>query len=116
MLMTYEEIATMIGKIADSIGCDYHYYDESEKDVVKTPYLLFDYPDRGDFKADDLNYAKIQRLNIEYDSAQKDFKAEGIIEDILDEFELAYTKEDTRYEGHDAYGVMYTTEVVINGN
>lgn len=113
--MSYEDIAALIASIAEALGCDYHYYDEGEKDVIKTPYLLFDYPDRDDFKADDHNYAKVQRLNIEYDSKRKDIDAELKIENLLDAADLPYTKEDTRYEGHDAYGVMYSMEVIING-
>lgn len=112
--MSYKEIAALIASIAEALGCEYHYYDEGEKDVIKTPYLLFDYPDRDDMRADDRNYAKIQRLNIEYDSKTKDIEAEQKIEDLLDAADLSYTKEDTRYEGHDAYGVMYSMEVIIN--
>lgn len=106
----------MISQMAEQIGCDYHYYDDGERDVIKTPYLLFDYPNRDDVHADDKNYAKIQTLSIEYDSTGKDFVAESIIEDILDEHDLTYTKEDTRAENQNVYEVMYTTEVVINGN
>lgn len=113
--MTYKELNDFIALIASAVGCDYHYYDDGEKDVIKTPYLLFDYPDRDDFKADDRNYAKIQRVNIEYDSKTKDIEAEIKIEDMLDDADMSYSKEDTRYEGHDAYGVMYSMEVLING-
>lgn len=113
--MSYKEIAALIASIAEALGCPYHYYDEGEKEVIKTPYLLFDYPDRNDVKADDRNYAKVQRVNIEYDSRTKDIDAESKIEDLLDAADLSYTKEDTRYEGHDAYGVMYSMEVIING-
>lgn len=38
--MTYKEIAAFVASIAEALGCGYHYYDEGEKDVIKTPYLL----------------------------------------------------------------------------
>lgn len=112
--MTYKDLAALVASIAKALGCDYHYYDDGERDVIKTPYLLFDYPDRDDLKADNRNYVKIQRFNLEYDSRRKDIEAEQKIEDLLDAADLSYSKEDTRYEGHDAYGVMYSMEVAIN--
>lgn len=112
--MTYVDIKDLIASIADAVGCGYHYYDEGERDIIKTPYLLFDYPDRNDMKADDRNFMKVQKLNIEYDSKGKDIDAESKIEEILEEADLTYTKEDTHYERQDAYGVMYSMEVVIN--
>ena len=112
--MTYKDIAELIKKIADTIGCDYHYYTEEEAGVVKTPYLLFDYPQSNDMYADDANFQRIQTVRIEYDSKQKAFRAEKDIEALLKDAELSYTKESTMYEGQSAYGVMYEMEVVIN--
>ena len=113
--MTYKEIAAFVASIAEALGCGYHYYDEGEKDVSQTHYLLFVYPDRDDTRADDRNYVRVQRLNLEYDSKMKDIDAEAVIEKMLDDADLAYTKEDTRYDGADAYGAMYSTEVIVNG-
>lgn len=112
--MTYEDINNLVARIAESLGCEYHYYTEEERGVVKTPYLLFDLPNRDDFKADNINYVLIQRVNIEYDSKDKDIDAEKKIEDILKSEELAYSKDDTRNEDQNAYEVMYSMEVIIN--
>lgn len=113
--MTYKEIDNFIGRIAEALGCRYDYYTGESEDVIKTPYLLWDMPDRDDFQADDHNYAKAQRLSIEYDSRKRDLKAETVIEDMLDDANISYSKEEAYIEGQRVYEVMYTMEVPLNG-
>lgn len=113
--MTYKELNTFVASIAHAIGCPYSYYQGESGSVIKTPYLLFDYPDRDDVKADDKNYAKIQNVSIEYDSKKRDVEIETKIESILEESDIVYQKEETYISAQKVYEVMYTWEVPING-
>lgn len=113
--MTYKEVDNLISELAAALKCEYSYYTGESEDVIKTPYLLWDMPGRDDLKADDRNYQKVERLNIEYDSRKRDIKAETVIENMLDENDLSYSKEEDFIEGHRVYEVMYSMEVTING-
>lgn len=110
--MSYEEIKEML----ESFGLPYNYYqweEEGDNEPPELPYILFYYPERNDFNADDRNYVKIARLNIELYSEEKDFEHESMIEDILEERELVYTKEEQYIADERMYETLYTMEVNI---
>lgn len=111
--MTYVEIDEMMQDIAQTVGCPYSYYTNDEAQVVKAPFLLFDYPDRDDLAADDTNYVHMQNLNIEYDSHFRDLDKETLIESKLTEYGLFYTKNSGYINGENAYETMYSMQVVI---
>lgn len=107
--MTYSEINTMI----NSMGFDYNYYQYPENTAPDPPYILFYYPGRNDFQADGINYAKVTRLNIEFYSPEKNFEGEAAIEAVLDEYGLAYTKEEQYIDQEKMYETLYTMEVSL---
>ncbi len=111
--MTYDQIDEMMQDIAQTIGCGYSYYTNDEATVVKAPFLLFDYPDRDDMAADNLNYVKKQNLNIEYDSSFRDLDTETTIESKLTEYGFFYSKNDAYIDGENVYETMYSMQVVI---
>lgn len=108
--MTYKEIEQMI----NSIGLDFTYYQWDVGNAPALPYILFYYPERDDFHADDKNYLKITRLNIELYSDNKDFEHEAMIEAVLEENELVYEKEEQYIGEERMYETLYTMEVNIN--
>ena len=108
--MTYDEIASMI----DSTELNNAYYQYPEGEAPELPYILFYYPNRDDFQADDKNYAKIPQLNIELYTKEKDFEKEKLIEDLLDANDITYDKEEQYIEAEEMYEVLYTMEVIIN--
>ena len=108
--MTYDEIASMI----ESTGLNNAYYQYPEGEAPDLPYILFYYPERDDFQADNKNYAKIPQLNIELYTKEKDFEKEDLIEALLDANDLAYDKEEQYIESEKMYEVLYTMEVIIN--
>ena len=111
--MTYVEIDEMMQDIAQTIGCGYSYYTHDEAQVVKAPFLLFDYPDRDDMSADNSNYVKKQNLNIEYDSQIRDLDKETLIESKLTEYGFFYAKESAFVDDQNVYETMYSMQVVI---
>ena len=67
--MTFKEISTMI----KNIGLPFAYYQFPEGTAEAPPFICFYYSNDDDFKADDSNYQKIEHLNIELYSDEKDF-------------------------------------------
>lgn len=108
--MTYDDIASMI----NSTKIDNAYYQYPEGEAPELPYILFYYPQRDDFQADNKNYAKVPQLNIELYTKEKDFVTEKVIEDLLEANDLTYDKEEQYIESEKMYEVLYTMEVIIN--
>lgn len=108
--MTFKDINTMI----QSIGLPSNYYQWPVKKAPALPYILFYYPSREDFKADNTNYAKFTQLNIEFYSENKDFEMEAKIEEILEENDLYYDKEEQYIDTDEMYEVLYVINVLIN--
>lgn len=108
--MTYSDIANII----NGIGFPCAYYQFPDGTETAPPFICFFYPERNDFFADDSNYSKIQRVNIELYTDDKDFTAEAAIEAALEAAGLTYAKEETTIESERLYEVIYTCEVIIN--
>jgi len=115
--MTYQEVHNNIIKpAAEAIGCRYVYnaFKVGSAPDPRDKYIIFRYPNRNDFVADDKNYAKITALDIELYSDEKAFEAEAVIEDILDDLEIVYVKTDSFIEDEQMYMCLYEMEVNIN--
>lgn len=112
--MTRVEIASMIEEMATALGCDYDYYHYQSNEVVKAPYLLFDYPNRDDVTADNANYARKETLNIEYDSKFRNFAAERKIEEILTQHGFTYSVDEQQLDDQGVYEIIYSMQVFIS--
>ena len=113
--MTYIEIAEMIQEAAQAIGCEHTYREWPTGAAPKPPYILFYYPERDDFFADNRNYQKITALNVELYTDNKDFAAEAALEAVLERHGLAYDNDEAYIESEKMYEVLYEMEVTING-
>lgn len=109
--MTYKEIASMI----ESIGLPYAYYQFSEDTAEAPPFVVFFYSQTADQYADDLNYQRIEQLNIELYTSEKDFELEARIEKLLSDHGLTYYREENYLDSEKMYQIAYETEVIING-
>ena len=112
MSYTYEGINSLLG----SIGYPYNYDFFPENKVPAPPYMVFYYPNRDDFYADDSNYSHIEQLNIELYTDEKDFDAEAAVESKLRLNDITFQKQEAYIESENLYQVLYIMEVVINGN
>ena len=112
MSYTFEEI----NNILDSIGYPYNYDFFPENKVPAPPYMVFYYPNRDDFYADDSNFTQIEQLNIELYTDEKDFDAEEAVESKLRLYGITFQKQEAYIESENLYQVLYIMEVVINGN
>lgn len=119
--MTYEDVAAMISRMAEEVGggCRYTYYQwppEPPEQVPSPPYILFWYPERDDFLADDCGYVVIEALRIELYTRRKDFTAEAAVERTLRDFELNFTKSETYIDAERMFMTLYELEVCIHGD
>ena len=112
--MNTETIATMIGDMAEAISGQCNYYIWPENSAPNPPYILFYYPNRDDFLADDISYVVVTRLNIELYTAEKDFESESKIESILTDSGFVFTKDESYINDEKLYEVLYTMEVTLN--
>ena len=106
--MTFKEVKTMV----ESIGYPATYY-EFQNAPPKKPFVVWYFPRSADFYADGLNYQKIEQLNIELYTREKDFMIEYSVDEILRSYELIYTKVETYLNDEHMYQVLYQTEVTI---
>ena len=107
--MTYKEIATMV----ESTGLPYAYYQFPNGTDQACPFICFFLDSSNDFAADNINYQKIRRLNIELYTDNKDFTLEQTVETVLNSNGLVYYREETYLDSERMYMVSYETEIVI---
>lgn len=107
--MTYTEIASMI----ESIGLPFTYDSFPDNIAPSLPYIVFSYPNRDDFGADNINYTKICSLNVELYTAAKDFDLENEVESVLSQNGLFYDKNEAYIRSENVYQVSYSMEFVV---
>ena len=106
--MTYQDISDIIA----SIGLQYAYYQFPEGTETEPPFICFYYSQRDDFHGDDSNYAKIETLNIELYTDNKDFDMEAKVEAALP---WSFSKTEAYIDSERLFETLYTMEVLING-
>lgn len=109
--MTYKEISQMIA----GAGLPYAYYQFPEDTPQAPPFICFFFSQTDDVFADDTNYQRIVQLNIELYTNVKDFDLEASLEDILQNNNLTYYKEENYIDSEKLYQIAYEMEVMING-
>lgn len=107
--MTYEDIKDMI----EDTTLPFTYDSFPNNIAPQPPYIVFNFPYRNDFGADNINYAKIDTINIELYTSSKDFELESQIEDHLTSYGLYYTKSETYIRSENLYQITYVAQEVI---
>lgn len=111
--MTREEIASMIAGIGLPNACD-HFRDKKGQHPQGPPFICFLYPNDDDFKADNVNYARVTALVIELYTDNVDFGLEDAVAAALIAHELPFTKDQTYIDSERMYQTTYETEVILN--
>lgn len=107
--MTYKEIATLVG----SIDLPYAYYQFTQDTAVPPPFVCFYCTQSDDEYADNANYQRIETLNIELYSDDKDYENEAVVEAALTNAGLTWSRNEAYIGDQRLYMVTYQTEVVI---
>lgn len=108
--MTYKQVATMISTIGLPYAYD-HFTDNTER---QPPFVCFIFPESDDFAAENKNYVKIRRLQIELYTDNKDFVLESQVEAVLEANGLPYETEGAYLNDELMYMQTYTTEILID--
>lgn len=109
--MTYKEVAAMIREV----GVPYAYYQFTEATAKPCPFIVFYYPGRDDFIADDRNYTPVTRLIMELYTDDKDFALEAAAEAVWTSHGLVFYKSENYIDSEKMYQIVYETEITING-
>ena len=107
----------MISEIREKLNAIYPtvYYSWEIGNVPPLPYIVYYFPGNNDAIADNANYCKILRLNVELYTKEKDLEAEAKIEHVLNDMGLVYTRSESYLNSENMYEVLYESEVAING-
>ena len=109
-IWTPREIASMIGGLG--LPSAYHHF-QTGPSAPDPPFLVFWYPSRDDFRADDRIWQQIRLLRIELYTDQKDFDLEERVGAALDAAGLPYDTDEAWIESERMYMVTYETEVLM---
>jgi hypothetical protein len=114
--MTLAEVNNMMAEITQRCGLtDYTYYQFADDSAPELPYMIFYYPSSNNDGADNVVWQKINRLNIELYTDNKEFSIENELETVLAEHGFFYEKSEQYIKDEKMYEVLYEMEVVING-
>ena len=109
---TYQQIADGI----EDIGLPYAYYSFPTDRAPLLPYVVYFYPDREDFIADNENYSRVETLVVELYTETKEFFYENSVEAFFEYFGLVYDKTETFINKENMYQCYYETQVLIVSN
>lgn len=106
-MMTQEEIEKML----DQIQVPYRYFLFEEREAVEPPFIVWYLPDSNNFSADGRVYFRIDKMNLELYTDQKDFELEKRVEQVLSGVGLYWNKTESFLDEELMYEVLYEMEV-----
>lgn len=106
--MTYQEFKGIL----DTINLPYTYRSFPIGNVPELPYFVFYFPSNDDFSADNINYVRIDNVNIELYTENKDFETEKQVETILTQNGFYFDKSETYIQQEQMYEVLYTIQII----
>lgn len=106
-MMPAEQIENMLKEV----GLPYAYDHFTTHNWIEPPFIVWRILENDDFHADGIAYAKIDALDIELYSDQKDWENEKKIEDVLEKYGIAYKKTGEFLDSEKMYETLYEMEV-----
>ena len=100
-------------EILKSAGFPYAYDHFAEGEAPDPPFVCYLLPGSDNFSADGKVYYRISEARVELYTDQKDFAAEGKLEDALDACGIFYEKSETWIDSEKLYEVLYVFEIPI---
>lgn len=97
----------------ESMGLPFTYDFFPNNIAPEPPYIVFNYPSRDDFAADNVNYSKISVLNIELYTATKDIALENRVEAVLESYGFYYEKNEAYIRNENMYQITYDMQFTI---
>lgn len=106
-MKTRAEIEVMLNKT----GIPYRYFMFEAKEAILPPFMVWYLPGSDNFSADGTVYYRIDRLNLEFYTDQKDFEMEEKVEALLEEEGIYWNKTEAFLDDEQLYEVLYEMEV-----
>lgn len=107
--MTYQAIAAMIESIG--LPCAYSHFPADTPQVP--PFACWIYPGRSDVFGDDKNYQKIETVQLELYTDEKNFSWEKIVEEILAGYDLTWVRSEGYLDDEKMHMTTWRFDVVI---
>lgn len=108
--MTYREAKELL----ESIGLPVCYYSWPVGGAPSLPYIVYYYPSSDDLFADNQNYGRIENVNIELYTENKDFTTEARVEEALNASHIPFSRTESYLSDENMYEVLYQCQFVIN--
>ena len=102
--------------IIKGMDIPYAYDHFAEGEAPDPPFVCYLLPGSDNFSADGKVYYRISEARVELYTDQKDFAAEGKLEDALDACGIFYEKSETWIDSEKLYEVLYAFEMPTEGD
>lgn len=106
---TYQEIANGI----EGLGYPYAYYSFPTDQAPLLPYVVYFYPNREDFIADNENYSRVETLVVELYTETKNISMESVVESFFEYYGITYDKTETFINKENMFQCYYEAQVII---
>lgn len=107
--MTPSQVKTMI----EAVGIPSAYYQFAENTGQEPPFICYFFDRSNDMIADNTNYVRVEHLYIELYTDAKDFELEARVENILNDNELVFSREETNLDSERMHETIYQTEIIL---
>ncbi len=107
--MTHNELMAMLAETGFPVAYD-HY---AEGESPEPPFICFLYPASNHFAADGKAYLKISEIHVELYTDKKDPEKETMLEAVLDEHGIFYSRTEVWIESERLYEVLYSFEMEV---
>lgn len=107
--MTPSEVKIMV----EELGIPSTYYQFADNTELAPPFVCYFFTPSNDLSADNINYVRVEKLNIELYTDVKDFDLEKQLEQILAEHEIFFAKEETNIDSERMHETIYTSDIIL---
>lgn len=107
--MTPSEVKIMV----EELGIPSTYYQFADNTELAPPFVCYFFTPSNDLSADNINYVRVEKLNIELYTDVKDFDLEKQLEQILTEHEIFFAKEETNIDSERMHETIYTSDIIL---
>ena len=107
--MTPSEVKIMV----EELGIPSTYYQFADNTELAPPFVCYFFTPSNDLSADNINYVRVEKLNIELYTDVKDFALEKQLEQILTEHEIFFAKEETNIDSERLHETIYTSDIIL---
>ena len=107
--MTFQDVASL----AAAVGIPSAYYQFNNNTKQAPPFLCFIFAQSDDAYADNSNYQKIERVQFELYTEQKDFALEATVERVLANAGITWSRNEGFLDSEHMHMTTYQFDAVI---